>query len=442
MRYDLIIVGAGPGGCMAARKAARDGLNVLIIEKLKEAGKVTRFCSRLLRLGDGAFSSDQPITDVNINRATCTIEVGAPEEHMIRLHNFPDEASFTYAGELDPCFNETWVSPANAQFDRHATHRTIDGFVIDKEIMLQGLLGDAEEAGCKIQGGTKCLGIEDTDDGVRLKVKTAAGEETLLAKRAIVADGSFSSLAKQLGFDEGRGDGPGKLRFMSFILDRCELPFREMRRARFTQPSVHKGFLNVGPWPPGLWEISCSAPVASPVRLPQVVQEFLTNSAFSYLFKGATIVDRQGCSMDLRPPVRDAARGNVICIGDNLAYAETAIKGAFGCGYKAAEATLQALDGKEGNDFYNQYWTHAFNFFSPQYNKRSKRLPPIPAALNDDETDALYRWFNDQGVCGMPADILPGNRDALTADLPEIAGKFFGKQKVRGGQALDGEEAA
>jgi len=442
VRYDLIIVGAGPGGCMAARKAARDGLNVLIIEKLKEAGKVTRFCSRLLRLGDGAFSSDQPITDVNINRATCTIEVGAPEEHMIRLHNFPDEASFTYAGELDPCFNETWVSPANAQFDRHATHRTIDGFVIDKEIMLQGLLGDAEEAGCKIQGGTKCLGIEDTDDVVRLKVKTAAGEETLLAKRAIVADGSFSSLAKQLGFDEGRGDGPGKLRFMSFILDRCELPFREMRRARFTQPSVHKGFLNVGPWPPGLWEISCSAPVASPVRLPQVLQEFLTNSAFSYLFKGATIVDRQGCSMDLRPPVRDAARGNVICIGDNLAYAETAIKGAFGCGYKAAEATLQALDGKEGNDFYNQYWTHAFNFFSPQYNKRSKRLPPIPAALNDDETDALYRWFNDQGVCGMPADILPGNRDALTADLPEIAGKFFGKQKVRGGQALDGEEAA
>lgn len=442
MKYDLIIVGAGPGGCMAARKAARDGLNVLIIEKLKQAGRVTRFCSRLLRLGDGGFSSDEPVTDVDIHRATCTIDVGAPGKHIIRMHGLPDDASFAYAGELDPCFNESWISPAGANFDRESNARTIDGFVVDKEVMLQGLLSEAADAGCKIRAGTKCLEIDDTDDGVRLKVKTAAGEETLLSKRAIVADGSFSSLANQLGFDEGRGDGRGRLRFMSFILDRCELPFREMRRMRFTQPSVHKGFLNVGPWPPGLWEMSCSAPVASPVRLPQILQEFLTNSAFNYLFEGATIVDRQGCSMDLRPPVRDAARGNVICIGDNLAYAETAIKGAFGCGYKAAEATAQALEGKEGNDFYNQYWTHAFNFFSPQYNKRSKRLPTIPSVLNDDETDALYGWFTDHGICGMPADILPANREVLTADLPKIAAKFFGHEKPQDGQDLDGKEAA
>lgn|GEM_PF-742287 len=442
MKYDLIIVGAGPGGCMAARKAARDGLNVLIIEKLKEAGKVTRFCSRLLRLGSGGFSSDKPVTDVNINRATCTIDVGAPGQHIIRMHEFPADASFAYAGELDPCFNESWVSPSGAIFDRDANDRTIDGFVVDKEVMLKGLLSEAVDAGCKIQAGTKCLEIEDTGDGVRLKVKTTAGEETLLAKRAIVADGSFSSLANQLGFDEGRSSGPGKLRFMSFILDRCELPFSEMRRARFTQPSVHKGFLNVGPWPPGLWEISCSAPVASPVRLPQILQEFLTNSAFSYLFEGAKIVDRQGCSMDLRPAVRDAARGNVICIGDNLAYAETAIKGAFGCGYKAAEATVQALDGKAGNDFYNEYWTHAFNFFSPQYMKRGKRLASIPSILSDDETDALYGWLTDLGIHGMPADILPQHREELTNDLPEIADKFFGKEKPRRGQELDGEEAA
>lgn len=442
MKYDLIIVGAGPGGCMAARKAARDGLNVLVIEKLKEAGKVTRFCSRLLRLGDGGFASDKPVTDVNINRATCTIDVGAPGQHVIRMHGLPEDASFTYAGELDPCFNETWVSPSGASFNRYQNHRSIDGFVVDKEVMLQGLLDEAAEAGCKIQAGTKCLDIEDTDDGVRLRVKTSSGEETLLAKRAILADGSFSSLAAGLGFDEGRGEGPGKLRFMSFILDRCNVPFTEMRRARFTQPSVHRGFLNVGPWPPGLWEISCSAPVSSPVRLPQKLEAFITNSAFSYLFKGATIVDRQGCSMDLRPPVREAARGNVICIGDNLAYAETAIKGAFGCGYMAADATANAIDGKSGNDDYNHYWTHAFNFFSPQYNSRSKKLPPIPTVLDDQETDELFEWFTDNSIHGMPADILPANREKLTGDLPKIATKFFGQKKPVQDSGLTGEEAA
>jgi hypothetical protein len=168
----------------------------------------------------------------------------------------------------------------------------------------------------------------------------------------------------------------------------------------------------------------------------------MTNSAFSFLFKDATIVDRQGCSMDLRPPVRDAARGNVICIGDNLAYAETAIKGAFGCGYMAAEATARAIDGKPGNDEYNHYWTHAFNFFSPQYTSRSKQLPPIPAVLNDAETDGLFAWFTDNGIHGMPADILPANREKLTADLPAVAAKFFGHGKARPGSSLNGEEAA
>jgi flavin-dependent dehydrogenase len=442
VKYDLIIVGAGPGGCMAARKAARDGLNVLIIEKLKEAGTVTRFCSRLLRLGEGGFSSDQPVTDVNIKRTTCTIDVGAPGHHVIRLHGLPDDASFAYAGELDPCFNETWVSPSGATFDRSLNNRSIDGFVIDKEVMLRGLLNEATQAGCRIQAGTRCLGIEDTDDGVSLRVKTAAGEETLQAKRAILADGSFSALAAQLGFDDGRGPGPGKLRFMSFILDRCNVPFSEMRRAHFLQPSVHRGVFNVGPWPPGLWEISCSATVASPVRLPQRLDAFINASAFSYLFKGATIIDRQGCSMDLRPAVRDAARGNVICIGDNLAFAETAIKGAFGCGYMAAEATARALDGKPGNDEYNRYWTHAFNFFSPQYTARSEKLPPIPAVLDDAETDQLFDWFTTNGIYGMPADILPANRDRLTADLPKIAARFFRQEKAERPPNLTGEESA
>ncbi|MDJ0926713.1 MAG: FAD-dependent monooxygenase [Gammaproteobacteria bacterium] len=435
MEYDLIIVGAGPGGCMAARKAARDGLNVLIIEKRKEAGMVTRFCSRLLRLGEGGFASDKVITDVDMDKATCTIEVGAPGKHFVHMHGVPPEASFAYTGELDPCFNESWLSPAGVNLDRDANCRTIDGFVIDKEVMLRGILMEAADAGCKIQGATKCLEIEDTDDGVRLKVKSPAGTETLRAKRAIVADGSFSALAEQLGFNEGRGPGPGRLRFMSFILDRCNMPYREMRRMHCAQPSVHRGFLNVGPWPPGLWELSCSAPVSSTVRLPQIIEEFLTNSAFSYIFEGANILDRQGCSMDLRPPVREAARGNVICVGDNLAYAEVAIKGAIGCGFKAAEATALSLDGKDGNAAYNDYWTHAFNFFSPEYNKRAVRLPSIPAVLDDDETDTLFRWFADQGVSGLPQDILPDNRAQLAEDLPEITAKLFSRGKRKGAPA-------
>lgn len=41
-RYDVIVVGAGPGGAIAAREAARQGLSVLLLEKRQEIGSPVR----------------------------------------------------------------------------------------------------------------------------------------------------------------------------------------------------------------------------------------------------------------------------------------------------------------------------------------------------------------------------------------------------------------
>jgi len=41
-KYDVIVVGAGPGGSMTAKTAAEKGLNVLLIEKRQEIGSPIR----------------------------------------------------------------------------------------------------------------------------------------------------------------------------------------------------------------------------------------------------------------------------------------------------------------------------------------------------------------------------------------------------------------
>ncbi|MFZ3384369.1 MAG: FAD-dependent oxidoreductase, partial [Candidatus Methanoperedens sp.] len=41
-RYDVIIVGAGPGGSIAAKTCAKAGLEVLLIEKRQEIGDPVR----------------------------------------------------------------------------------------------------------------------------------------------------------------------------------------------------------------------------------------------------------------------------------------------------------------------------------------------------------------------------------------------------------------
>jgi len=40
--YDVVVVGAGPGGSGAALEAARRGLNVLMVEKRQEIGSPKR----------------------------------------------------------------------------------------------------------------------------------------------------------------------------------------------------------------------------------------------------------------------------------------------------------------------------------------------------------------------------------------------------------------
>ena len=129
--------------------------------------------------------------------------------------------------------------------------------------------------------------------------------------------------------------------------------------------------------------------------------------------------------MSLRTPIWEPARGNVICCGDNAAFAETAIKGAFACGYKGAKAVKVSLEGGDGNRQYNNFWQQAFYFHSEQYLSISKEVYPVARVLTDGEVDTLFKWLQDNQLWGLPNDLLIDNAKRLKQDLPEIAEKVL-----------------
>ena len=47
MKYDLIVVGGGPGGLMAAKTAAEDGLKVVLIERKRNITEINRACAQI-----------------------------------------------------------------------------------------------------------------------------------------------------------------------------------------------------------------------------------------------------------------------------------------------------------------------------------------------------------------------------------------------------------
>jgi digeranylgeranylglycerophospholipid reductase len=58
IKYDLIIVGAGPAGLMAAKTAGEEGLKVAVLERKNDITKVRRCCA-------GAFNVNMPVFGVS-----------------------------------------------------------------------------------------------------------------------------------------------------------------------------------------------------------------------------------------------------------------------------------------------------------------------------------------------------------------------------------------
>jgi len=86
LTYDLIIIGAGPAGLMAARTAAQAGLKTVLVERKQDVTEIKRLCTQLLRLGSGGFSSDKVPTDKTINQVSLTFETDF-KESLLHLAN-------------------------------------------------------------------------------------------------------------------------------------------------------------------------------------------------------------------------------------------------------------------------------------------------------------------------------------------------------------------
>lgn len=166
MSYDVIVIGGGPGGSLAAKTAAENDLDVLLVEKRQEIGTPVR-CAE-----------------------------GVSKESISELIDIDHK---WIAAEVD---GAKVISPDGTEINM--TERMAGsevGYVLERKIFDRHLTRLASKAGADVIVKTTATGMERKGDEVEVSFTKMGDEFTDRAKIVIGADGVESRTGKWAGID-------------------------------------------------------------------------------------------------------------------------------------------------------------------------------------------------------------------------------------------------
>lgn len=168
LEVDVLVIGAGPAGSMAAKYASSNGCEVLLVDKKAEIGTPKR-CA------EGIVTTTLDEVGITPDRRWITRDIDG-----IKLIA-PDNTIF----ELDTLKNKL----------------PYRGYILERKVFDKHLAMDAIRSGTKIMLRTQAISSKRVDGKVVTTLKSISGEVRVTSKIIIAADGVESRVGKWLGLD-------------------------------------------------------------------------------------------------------------------------------------------------------------------------------------------------------------------------------------------------
>jgi flavin-dependent dehydrogenase len=408
MKYDLIVAGGGPGGLMAAKTAAEDGLKVLVIERKKHITEINRTCSQIFYIRKKSPTKERFLSDGYIEPVA--IEYGFDTMKFV----FPGPGfSLKYNGPLKPYYNWICISPSGYRI--YNSRDVLWGFFFQKEAFVAELLESAQKAGAEVWPETIVMGAENTTDGVKVSVRGKTGEQTLGARKAIAADGIGSNIVESLGLNKKRQVlAPVKL--VGYVLEGVETDLPPFSWAFFDIPSINR-FMNIffGQLAGDNTQLISAS--------EEVLQKVMKHSNFAPWFRNVRVVRKTAVASNVLTPIREPVEGNVVLVGDAGSTVETWIQGAVASAYMAVKAIEKELNGQKGYPEYIDWWQKAFYFHKPDYFKWvGQSFALANAWADDEEVDDIFQLLQDinKETGGWPQILIDENIELIKERRPDF----------------------
>lgn len=165
-RYDVAVIGAGPAGSMAAKKAAEGGADVVIFEEHPRAGWPVQ-CAGLFGVR-ALEESELP-----------------PAKFVIR-----------------PVRGAMFISPGGVQIAFRS--QEVKAWVVDRRIFDRALLAEAARSGAEVMIRSPVTGLVREGDRSVLKVGHSVDRQNIEARVVISAEGAGARIARSAGIDPVR----------------------------------------------------------------------------------------------------------------------------------------------------------------------------------------------------------------------------------------------
>lgn len=413
-KYDLIVVGAGPGGLAAAHAASVQGLQTVLIERRKHLSPVTRACSEGI-LVDEEYYGDS----VSVCRETGSIRFknsGLQIKYSGRVREVPFFANVSAGGGRMKLVRE----------DRKPIH-----LVYDKGRCLAENLDLCRNAGVDFRPDETVGGLEKTADGVVVQTN----RETYFARFLIAADGHNSVCARLAGFNRDR-------KYYGTLMAAC------WHIKGFEPPEPAHIHLVEGRQGPAVF---CLCPRAEADEYNVMVSSF--SSGYKYLekfdqvksrsvlserfSKNTEVIRKSACVLKLMGQMKDPCRDNIFIVGDAAWMGQTSNTHAALCGVMAVNSVCSFLGDEKGEGDagkkYREWWNAVFvpGIREPGVNMFEE--------LDSEELDALFAFMPDE----IAGSLEPGRAQKLMGAffqqlMPKIQEKSPGLfQRIVAIQCMD-----
>jgi flavin-dependent dehydrogenase len=424
-KHDLIVIGAGPAGLMAAKVAAGNGLSVVLLERKKTITAIERSCATMFAIEDDYlfgermfFNSEQgrfifPVNGFNV-------KYGGPYKNFY--------GQMLYAPDAKAC-----VEIGNYEENVSKGDKGRLSVVYDKETLLKGMLKEAEEMGAEIVPGMNVSGIKKNQES--LLITTSSGD-TFEGTFVIAADGLNSRIADILGLNKKR-IFYGTVKTISYEVIGVSMPapftykMTNIFEKQYGLPLTY-GIVPKATGDDTFW-FFIGGPADERINYEEELQSFMDKSPFAPWFKKAQLGERQSAVLNFWSPIEDPFCDNVLIIGDAAWSIEAEITGSIMCGWKAAHAiTIALIDNKlnrEGVENYLTWWKESFLQYGYEGYLRALAMLYV---LNEEDVSYVYTLLDKPLPSTLNPHKLQGLMNAaifeklptIQAERPEIIEKF------------------